>query len=70
MTLYSAESNGTGHFAQFQLEPIDGSTEEVNKIKLRRKKMKDCNGGKYFVFLKVRLHWRNFAGNFALSLHI
>ncbi len=30
--------NGTGHFAQFQEQSIEGSSEKVNKIKILKKK--------------------------------
>jgi hypothetical protein len=40
-------ANGAACYAQFQLEPIDGSTEKVNKIKFRRHRFENssnCDG--------------------------
>jgi hypothetical protein len=39
--LVEQSNNGGAHRAQFQLQPIEGSSEKVNKVKILKKKLNE-----------------------------
>ncbi len=48
---------GTTHFAQFDLEPIDDSSEKVNKTNvLKKKKLKETEIVSFFIVKKLQKH--------------